>query len=336
MTPLAGQGAGVQGSRAAAWIVGVDIGGTNLRVGAIPAEGGAPVAVLHARMRPGEGAAATARRIGDMVQRVAAQCEGAVAGVGVGVPGPLDRARAVVLETPNLGWSNVPLGALISDATALPVAIANDAACFALGEWWLGAGKGVRRLFGLTLGTGVGGGIVLDGEIYHGASGAAGEIGHAIVKIGGRRCGCGRRGCLEAYASGPAIAKRASAALVRGAGEIDSLLFCSSSSRLTARQICEAARAGDDLAQGVLNEAAAMLAVALTNVIHLLNPDRIVIGGGVANAGPLLLDPLRAGVERMALASAARHCRIVPAALAGAAGMAGAAAVFRQTMGGAL
>ncbi len=320
----------------AEWIVGVDIGGTNLRVGAIPFAGGAPVEVMHGKTRAREGAGATVRRIGAMVRKVAARLEGEVIGVGVGVPGPLDRKRAMVLETPNLGWRNVRLGSMIAEAAELPVVIDNDAACFALGEWWLGAGRRAQRLVGVTLGTGIGGGIILGGRIYHGASDAAGELGHTIVVMDGRRCGCGRRGCVEAYASGPAIADRAREALGGGVAFAPSVLARGDPAAITARDVCAAAATGDDLARIVVEKAADMLAVAITNVVHLLNPDVVVVGGGVAAAGRFLMDPLRAGVERRAFPSAGGACRIVRAGLPESAGMVGAAAVFKQATGAAL
>lgn len=242
----------------------------------------------------------------------------------------------MVLETPNLGWRNVPLGSMIADETKLPAVIDNDAACFALGEWWMGAGQRAECLVGVTLGTGVGSGIVLGGRIHHGASDAAGELGHTVVAVGGRRCGCGRRGCVEAYASGPAIAGRAREALAEGIAVAPSVLGRRDPGAITARDVCAAAAAGDELARIVVQRAADMLAVALANVIHLLNPDVLVIGGGVAAAGRFLMGPLRTGVERRAFASAVRACRLVPAAFPETSGMVGAAAVFRQATGAAL
>jgi glucokinase len=139
------------------------------------------------------------------------------AGVGIGSPGPLDRATGTVINTPNLGWRNFPLRDLISNAVGLPATLDNDANCATYGEWWLGAGRNVDTLVGLTLGTGIGGGIVLNGEIFHGVSDAAGEIGHMTIEANGRKCKCGNYGCLEAYASGPAIALRAVEGIEAGA-----------------------------------------------------------------------------------------------------------------------
>ena len=140
-----------------------------------------------------------------------------ILGVGVGAPGPLDTKRGIVLLTPNLGWVNLPLRQIIHDRLGLPAALDNDANCAVLGEWWVGAARGARNAIGITIGTGIGGGLILDGKLYHGASDVAGEIGHTTIDTEGRRCKCGNYGCLEAYASGPNIALRAVEEIEAGA-----------------------------------------------------------------------------------------------------------------------
>ncbi len=321
------------------WIAGVDIGGTNLRAGMVPYGGGEPAAVVSAPTRAGEGAEEVVARVVEMI-RASMEAVGAegggVAGVGIGAPGPLDRERGIVTETPNLGWREVPLRDMVAERIALAVATENDANCAAYGEWWLGAGRGAERLVGLTLGTGIGGGIVLGGEIYHGASGAAGEAGHMSVHFAGRRCACGSNGCVEAYASGPAIAARAVEGLGTAGDTSLATLVSEDPALVTAEAVCEAATAGDGYARGVLEETARILAVAVANLIHLFNPDVIVIGGGVAAAGDLLFRPLRAEVSRRAFRSAAGACRIVPAELPETAGMIGAAAVLKRMLHGSL
>ena len=316
------------------WILGVDIGGTNLRAGLVPFAGGAPVALANVPTRPEHGAEEV---VDDLVSVLRATVAGVgragVAGIGVGAPGPLDRTRGVVIETPNLGWREVPLVEMIARGTGLPVVLDNDANCFAFGEWWLGAGRGAERLIGLTLGTGIGGGIVLGGEIYRGASDAAGEVGHMSVHHAGRLCACGSRGCVEAYASGTAIAARAAEGI--GGGTDSSLsALVRDPAGITSRAVCEAAAAGDPHAARVLDEAARMLGVAVANLIHIFNPDVIVVGGGVAAAGELVLAPLRAEAERRAFRSAAGACRIVPAEHPATAGLLGAAGVFKRALGG--
>ncbi len=257
-----------------------------------------------------------------------------VAGVGIGAPGPLDRRSGTVLETPNLGWRNVPLCDMVSRELGLPVVLDNDANCAAFGEWWLGAGRGSDRLIGLTLGTGIGGGVVLDGEIYHGASDAAGEVGHMCVDFDGRLCACGSRGCVEAYASGPAIAARAVEGIANGARSALAARARTDPDAVTAEAVCNAAGAGDDYAARILDETARILAVAVANLINLLNPDTIVIGGGVAAAGDLLFAPLRDEVDRRTFRSARGACRIVPAGLPATAGIVGAAGVFKRVSRG--
>ena len=319
------------------WIAGVDIGGTNLRAGMVPFAGGEPAAVMSAPTRPEEGADKVVARVVDMIRASLEEVgSDGIAGVGVGAPGPLDRERGVVIETPNLGWRDIPMRDMLGRPLGLPAVLDNDANCAAYGEWWLGAGRRSDRLIGLTLGTGIGGGIVLDGEIYHGASDAAGEVGHMSVHFGGRRCACGSRGCVEAYASGSAIAARALEGLAAAGDSILVALVAEDSGLMTAEAVCEAAAAGDGYAGRVLEETARILGVAVANLIHLFNPDVVVIGGGVAAAGDRLFDPLRAEVRRQAFRSATEVCRIVPAELPGTAGVIGAAAVLKRALYGSL
>lgn len=318
------------------WIAGVDIGGTNLRVGLVPFGGGRPAEVMKERTCARLGPAHVVARVAAMLADVAGGVDpGSVAGIGVGAPGPVDRKAGMVLRTPNLGWRNVPARDLIGEAAGLPVVLDNDANCAAYGEWWQGAGRGADRLVAVTLGTGIGGGIVIGGDIYHGASDAAGEVGHMSVDFAGRLCACGSRGCVEAYASGPGIAARAAEGLEAGA---DSVLGArdGKDARITARTVCEAAAAGDRYATGILAEAARILAVAVANLVNVFNPDVIVIAGGVAAAGDRLFTPLVREVRRRAFPSAVAACRIVPAALSEAAGVIGAAGMFKRTVYGSV
>jgi glucokinase len=209
------------------WIVGVDLGGTNIVVGLVPLHGGEVAGLRTVPTEAVRGAKYVVDRMVALVEEAIAEVTGAhgttrdaIAGVGIGSPGPLDRKTGTVINTPNLGWRNFPLRDLISNAVKLPCTLDNDANCATYGEWWLGAGRGTRSLVGLTLGTGIGGGIVLNGEIYHGCSDVAGEIGHMTIDSNGRKCKCGNYGCLEQYASGPAIALRAVEGLEAGADSV--------------------------------------------------------------------------------------------------------------------
>jgi glucokinase len=318
------------------YIIGVDLGGTSINVGAVPFDGGT---ILGMRSLPTEahnGAKFVVDRMVGMITNVIrdAKREGGLAdesflGIGLGSPGPLDRKTGTVIATPNLGWRNFPLRDLIANATGLEAELDNDANAATLGEWWQGAGRGVRSLVGVTLGTGIGGGLILDGEVYHGVSDAAAEIGHMTIDSTGRRCNCGNYGCLEAYASGPAIAARAVEGLQTGATSTLPDLVDGDFSRITAETVSEAIVMGDIYAADVMRETAKFLGTGVANLINLLNPGMIVIAGGVTRAGDHLFEPLRAEVRRRAFKEAAEACQIVASELGDMAGVIGAAATFR-------
>ena len=196
------------------YILGVDIGGTNLVVGAVTEDGSRIRGLISEPTGAPEGPDAVIHRIvrmaGEVIAATRREDQGAeLLGVGIGSPGPLDRRKGLVIFTPNLRWTNMPVRDRIGTALNLPASLDNDANCAMLGEHWVGAARGARDAVCFTLGTGIGGGIVVDGKLVHGASDVAAEIGHITIDVNGRRCGCGNDGCLEAYASGPAIARRA-------------------------------------------------------------------------------------------------------------------------------
>lgn len=321
------------------WLVGVDLGGTNIVVGVLPLDGGRGD-VLGLRSVPTEaqrGAKFVVDRIVglihdaiDEVIETTGGTRGDFAGVGIGSPGPLNRETGTVINTPNLGWRNFPLRDLISNAVGLPATLDNDANCATYGEWWLGAGRNVDTLVGLTLGTGIGGGIVLNGEIFHGCSDAAGEIGHMTIEANGRKCKCGNYGCLEAYASGPAIALRAVEGIEAGAESLLPALVNGKLEGITAATVYEAVVLGDPYANDVMRETAKFLGAGVANMINVLNPEMVVISGGVTRAGDHLFSPLRAEVRRRAFKSAQEACQIVSAQLPGTAGLIGAIAVFKK------
>ncbi len=327
------------------WVVGVDLGGTNIVVGILPLNGGGGE-VLGLRTMKTEavkGAKFVVDRILYMVEEAIREVVLAgggkreqVAGVGVGSPGPLDRDTGTIINTPNLGWRNFPLRDLISNALGVPAALDNDANCATYGEWWLGAGKDVDNLIGLTLGTGIGGGIVLNGRIFHGVSDAAGEIGHMTIDSTGRKCKCGNYGCLEAYASGPAIALRAIEGIESGAETVLPDLVHGRLEEITAATVYEGAVLGDAYANEVMKETAKFLGTGVANIINILNPEMVVISGGVTKAGDTLFVPLRAEVRRRAFKSAQEACTIVPAQLMGTAGVIGAIAMFKTEVLGAV
>ncbi|HKV49900.1 MAG TPA: ROK family protein [Gemmatimonadaceae bacterium] len=319
------------------YILGVDLGGTNIVAGAMPEDGSREIAVRSEPTHAERGSEAVVDRIvsmlaqviSDVIEKHGAQPHDFL-GVGVGAPGPLDRERGVVVVAPNLGWRDFPLRDAISDRIRLPATLDNDANCATVGEWWRGAAQGGRNVVGITIGTGIGGGIVIDGRLFHGSSDVAGEIGHTTIDSTGRYCRCGNYGCLEAYASGPAIALRAREALERD--EVSALhkMVKGDLDLLTAATVYEAAHRGDALALEVVRDTARFLGTGIANLLNTVNPDVVVITGGVTRAGDRLFEPLRAEVKRRAFRPAVAACRIVPGTLEGTAGMVGAVATFKQ------
>ncbi|MSR01227.1 MAG: ROK family protein [Gemmatimonadetes bacterium] len=315
------------------YVMGVDIGGTNLVVGAVVADGGRVVGLRTEPTGATHGAESVIDRIVAMARATMADTRridpnAEFDGVGIGSPGPLNRTTGIVILTPNLGWVDMPVRDRIGTALGLPAWLDNDANCAMAGEWWVGAAKGARHAVTFTLGTGIGGGIVIDGRLLHGASDVAAEIGHITIETNGRRCGCGNDGCLEAYASGPAIARRALEMIEAGAESSIPSLVGGVLARIGAETVYAAAATGDPLALEVVQDTAKYLGVGVANLINILNPEVVVICGGVTQAGDRLFTPLRREVARRAFRPAVQACRIVPGLLPGTAGVVGAAKVF--------
>jgi glucokinase len=315
------------------FVLGIDIGGTNLVVGSV-AEDGSSLRALESEPTHAEaGQSDVLDRLITLAQRTIdrtrQEVRGAeIIGVGVGAPGPLDTKSGIVLLTPNLGWVNLPLRQIIHERLGLPAALDNDANCAVLGEWWMGAARGTRNAIGITIGTGIGGGIIVDGKLYHGASDCAGEIGHTTIDTEGRRCKCGNYGCLEAYASGPNIALRAVEELKAGAVSRLADYVGGDLRQVTAQTVYQAAHDGDQLALEVVNDTARFLGAGIANLLNVFNPEVVVVCGGVTLAGDRLFDPLRREVARRAFKPAVSVCRIVPCELSGTAGVYGAAKVY--------
>lgn len=238
------------------------------------------------------------------------------AAVGVSFGGPVKAREGIVFLSHHVpGWENIPLREWLQRRFGVPVAVDNDANVAALGEWRFGAGQGCRSLLYVTVSTGIGGGWVLDGRIYHGADSLAGEIGHMTVQPGGPVCACGRRGCLEAVAAGPAIARRARERLEvePQVGEILRQLVGGYVGVVTAQHVSQAAEGGDELAQQVLEEAARALGFGIGCAITLMNPERVVVGGGLAKSGECYFEAVRAAARANVLPG--MKVEIVPAAL---------------------
>ncbi len=326
------------------YIIGVDLGGTNIVVGAMSADGKHHFAMRSIPTSAELGAEGVADRIVGLIEGVVldtiAETNSSrrdVIGVGVGAPGPLDREKGLVVVAPNLGWRNFPLRDRISERLRLPVTLDNDANCATVGEWWQGAARGGTNVVGMTIGTGIGGGLILDGKLFHGVSDVAGEIGHTTIDLNGRHCKCGNYGCLEAYASGPAIATRAREVLVRE--ETASLLPSLVGNKLesiTAETVYKAAQQGDAVASEIVRDTARYLGAGIANLLNILNVDVVVVAGGVTQAGDALFVPLRAEVRRRAFRPAVDAARIVPGELPGTAGVVGAVATFKMSQLGEL
>ena len=307
-------------------VLAVDLGGTNLRAAVVSAEG-ALTARRHLPTASEDGPDAVIGRMVELLAAVAA--EGGVppdAPVGVAAPGPLNPRTGVVYFTPNLPrWRDVPLGDLLREGTGRPVEIANDGNCAVLGETRFGVAKGARDVVYLALGTGVGGGVVSAGRLIDGTRGLGAELGHVTVALDGPRCTCGGIGCLEAFASGWAIAREAR--LVATTADGEAINREAAGDAISAGAVAAAARGGDPAAQAILARAGRALGAAIGAFVNTFNPELVVIGGGVAALGDLLLDPARAAIPSHCFPALRACVRLVPSSLGEDTGLFGAAAL---------
>jgi glucokinase len=312
----------------AAPILALDIGGTKLAAGVVTGDGEL-LAWGREPTRLADGPRGVVDRLVALGRAAAAEAgieERRLRAVGVGCGGPLDSERGVIHDPPNLpGWTDVPLKAWLEEL-GLPVHLDNDANAAALAEFRWGAGRGCESIVYLTISTGIGGGAVIDGRLLAGVNGNAAEIGHMSVDFDGWPCVCGRRGCLEAFASGTNIGRRAREALAAGETSVMTELTTSPDG-VTARTVADAARDGDPVARRVWDETTTVLGAGLANVLNIFNPRRIVLGGGVTLAGDLLFDPVRRLALSQTLGPQAEVAEIVPAELGEQIGVYGAAAV---------
>ena len=311
----------------------VDLGGTNVRAIAADLDGN-----IHGDdkrpSRAGEGVDVTLETIVESLSRACIQAQtkpGGLGAVGIATPGWVDLVEGRVPAAPQLpGWRDVPIVRIMSEHLGVPVILENDANAAALGENVFGAGKGARHMVYITVSTGVGGGIIIDGQLYGGARGSAGEIGHTVIDASGPLCGCGNYGCLEALASGTAIARLAGEAEARG--ESDRLTHIKQrDGGITSGAVAEAADAGDPVSREIYSEAGRVLGVAIANLVNLLSPDMILVGGGVTQGAPHLFMPQAENTMRMlALSEPLQHVKLGQAALGDAAGVLGMIARLRQ------
>ncbi|MYB93338.1 ROK family glucokinase [Candidatus Poribacteria bacterium] len=315
-------------------VVGVDMGGTKILSAVIDAEGN----ILGTAKVPTKADASTSvviDRIADSIQQAIGKSgvnAASIEAVGIGAPGPLDPETGVVIFAPNLGWRDVPLKAELEARAGIPTFVDNDVNVGTLGEHAFGAGKGVQNVVGIFVGTGIGGGIILHGELFHGASKTAGEIGHIIVKADGPKCGCGTRGCLEALASRTAMTKQLQKAIKKkGKKSVISKLTDGDLSAIRSGVLAKAVRSNDKLTLKVFKKATKYLGVGIGSIVNFLNPEMIILGGGVVEAlDDTFLDNIRAAAEKYALPNTLDGVQIVRAKLGDNSGILGAAALARQ------
>ncbi len=297
------------------YTIGVDLGATFVKMGIVDSRG----RVYSRRKIETPKAAKKALLIDAIIYNIKdiiKESGKKISGVGIGVPGPVDSKKGIVHYFPNIkGWKEVPLKAILQKKLSMAVELDNDANAMALGEYKLGAGKGARNIVCVTLGTGVGGGIIIDGRLYRGASMVAGEIGHMPINEKGPLCSCGGIACVQRYIGNKYILGRAKK------------IF---GNKITLEAVSDLAGKGNKKAVGIWTDVAKKLGVALAQVVNLLNPDRIVIGGGVSSAGSLILTPLKNQIKSRAMKDQAKHVKIVLAKLGRDAGIIGSSLLVKK------
>lgn len=302
-----------------------DLGGTNIKAGIIDAEGN-----IRVRHTTPTKAAAGIDGILQQFKEISESLMGEIClrreeikGVGVGIPGFVQMEDGIVVRAVNLGWENIPIKEKLEQHLGYPVFVINDANAAALGEMWKGAGQNTRDLLCLTLGTGIGAGIIIDGKIHNGSKGLAGEIGHfQIEPHRGRKCNCGKVGCLETESSGSALAFYGEKAVKQGKNTVLAKVM-KDQQKLTSKDIANAAAHGDQVAIQIIDRAAYYLGLALANIYLVIEPQRIVIGGGVAAAGEILVKPIIKWFNHFSLADVEGEKLILPAKLGNNAGIIG-------------
>lgn len=307
--------------------IGIDLGGTNIAVGLVDQD----LNLVYQTSRPTD-LPKTPERLADDIHALVVEMlaergltEQDVGCAGIGIPGTVNQAEGTVEYANNFGFDNVPFVRLLQERFACPLLAANDAGAAAWGEYLAGCGKGAKSMVAVTLGTGVGGGIILNGRLWGGCNAAAGELGHMVLHTGGRPCTCGRKGCFEAYASATALVQRAREAVADAPG---SLL---TKAPIDGRAVFATAKAGDETAARVLDDFITDLAEGVANIINILQPELLCIGGGLSGAGDQLLVPLREKTAPMIYSRySRRNTRLELASLGNAAGIIGAAGLDRQ------
>ena len=312
--------------------IGVDIGGTNVKIALVDFDG----KIVYSNTVPTRAEMGYEAGINNIKQAIkelmteTGESSATIEAIGFGLPGQIDYKEGIVKNLPNIpGWVNIPLAKIIEDEFSIPTRLDNDVRCAALGELNFGAGKGCENLICITVGTGIGSGIVLNGKLVRGASNAAGEIGHIKMEMtGGPLCGCGDYGCFEAYASGPAIVTMAKEYI--SGGKSAKYKEMATDGIITPYIVAQAALQGDAVSIQIFKQMGKIIGTGLASVVNLLNPEKIIIGGGVADAGSILLDPIKATIIDRAMPIQASSVEVVPAQLANTAGVIGASLLINS------
>ncbi len=315
-------------------VLAVDLGGSKI-IAALVSHKGEIIAREYTATLADEGPRAVIQRMSTAIESAISKAGiplSSLSTIAIAAAGAINTKEGIVSASPNLpGWDNIPLKDMVEKEIGLETFLINDADAAAVGEHLFGAGRGVNNLIYITVSTGIGGGIIIDGKLYSGVSGSAGEIGHMTIDTSGPRCNCGNIGCLEVFASGKAIAREAQRSIAQGAKSMIMELAEGESHNITSQTVSAAARRGDALALGIITMAATYLGIGMVNLINIFNPEMIVVGGGVAQIGDMLLEPARKVVAERAFQLSARAVRIVPSQLGENAGVVGGATLlFRK------
>jgi glucokinase len=310
--------------------IGCDLGGTNMRAGIVDTETGQVTNLISVPTLARDGQDSVMHRMADLFLKVIETSSlkiSDIGGVGIGAPGMIDIEKGETVFLPNLHgtWKNAPLATKILEYTGLSTYLLNDVRAITFGEWKFGAGRGASTMAVFAIGTGIGGGMVINNQLHLGIGGSAGELGHTMIDYNGPQCGCGNHGCLEMYASSPAIAAAGLKAVVQGWTTKIGELAGYDLNKITAKTVSQAACLGDPVAMDIYEKVGYYLGIAVSNTILNISPDKIVIGGGGIKAGDLLLDPLRRTVKERVRIIPVDKISIVPAELGDNGGVIGSA-----------
>lgn len=313
------------------YFIGIDLGGTSIKLGLVSLIG----ELIDSREIPTRKTFGFQTIIKDIVKHAKFLVLDAnipwneVQGMGLGLPGLLHLEKGIVRLAPNLNWQNVPIKWFLEEQLHIPIKIENDGNVAALGEAWMGAGKSYRHMIMATIGTGIGAGIMIDGEILHGKQGMAAELGHLPISEEGLLCGCGNYGCLETVSSATGIINKGKEVILQQKESLLTEQYADDIEQLSAKNVFDAAKSGDKEALQIVNRAGRLLGKGLAITANLFDPEIIIIGGGVSQAGEILFEPIKEGFRQNSLKQIADSVEITPATLGNTAGMIGAASLFK-------